>query len=128
MAPIRQPSAPGRPRLTGTTAWTAGILGLGALGAVALLYVFDPATSRFYPPCPLHALTGLDCPTCGGLRAAHLLLHGQIRAAFQLNPLLFVALPVAGILALRPALARARGFPWAALTGLIAYFLWRNFG
>jgi hypothetical protein len=97
-----------------------------ALGAAAVLFFFDPASHAFYPPCPLHALTGLDCPTCGGLRAAHLLLHGHLRAAFGTNPFLFFALPAAALLLLCPALARPRWVPWAALGILLAYFLWRN--
>jgi hypothetical protein len=103
-----------------------GLLLLAALGATALLFFFDPAAHSFYPPCPLHALTGLDCPTCGGLRAAHRLLHGHLRAAFAMNPFLFFALPALALLFLRPALARPRWVPWAALGILFAYFLWRN--
>jgi hypothetical protein len=60
----------------------------GALVAAAgLLYVFDPATTAAYPSCPFRALTGLLCPLCGGLRAAHALLHGRVVDAFWLNPL-----------------------------------------
>jgi hypothetical protein len=102
------------------------ILALAALGATALLFLFDPATTAAYPACPLHSLTGLDCPTCGGLRAAHQFLHGNLRAAFALNPFLFFALPAVTLLLLRPALARPRWVPWAALGILLAYFLWRN--
>lgn len=39
------------------------------------------------PLCPLHALTGIPCPTCGMTRAVAALLHGKIRLAFLLNPL-----------------------------------------
>ena len=102
-------------------------LTLAALGAAAVLYFVDPATSSIYPPCPLRSLTGLACPTCGTLRAAHLLLHGQFRAAFALNPLLFFALPVLALLCLRPSLARPRWVPWTLLAILLAYFLLRNF-
>lgn len=100
------------------------LLALFALIAAAVLFLFDPATHAFYPPCPLHALTGLDCPTCGGLRAAHLLLHGHLRAAFALNPFLFFALPVAALFFLRPF--RVRWLPWMALGALLAWFVWRN--
>ena len=102
------------------------VLALAAVGAAAMLFFFDPATTPHYPACPLHSLTGLDCPTCGGLRAAHLLLHGQFRAAFALNPFLFFALPVVALLLIRPALARPRWVLWTALGILIAYFFWRN--
>lgn len=109
-----------------TTKYAWAILGLSALGTAALLYCCDPATHGFYPRCPLHALTGLDCPACGGLRAAYLLLHGNFRAAYALNPFLFYALPVAALFLIRPLRVRARGLPWAALAALLAWFVWRN--
>lgn len=64
----------------------------GALAAVAaLIYVYDPASTWFYPSCPLRALTGWLCPLCGGLRAAHALLHGRVFDAVALNPFLIAA-------------------------------------
>lgn len=103
-----------------------GLLAMLALICGAILFFFDPADHGFYPACPLHSLTGLDCPTCGLLRAAHLLLHGEVHAAFALNPLLFFLIPAAGLLCLRPALRRTRWLPWAALGILLAWFVWRN--
>jgi len=73
----------------------------------------------------LHALTGLDCPTCGALRATHLLLHGQLRAAFAMNPFLFFAVPCLALLALPRKTPLPRWIPWAALAALLAWFLWR---
>ncbi len=61
--------------------------------AAVLLEVFDPATSGVFPPCPLRYLTGWYCPGCGSLRAIHQLLHGNLRAAWGLNPLTVVLLP-----------------------------------
>ena len=64
-----------------------------ALGAAAvLLATFDPATTWWFPSCPLYALTGLLCPLCGSLRALHSLLTGAPLAALALNPLLIVGL------------------------------------
>ncbi len=99
------------------------VLALAVLDALVLLYFFDPATYSFYPRCPLHAITGLDCPTCGMLRAIHLLLHGQIRAAFAVNPLLFMALPAGALLGIPPA---RRWLLWAVLAALAGWFIWRN--
>jgi len=65
--------------------------GVGTAGF--LLFNFNPALAPFYPPCPFHLLSGLYCPGCGSLRACHKLLHGNLRGAFGLNPLLVVALP-----------------------------------
>jgi hypothetical protein len=60
---------------------------------LAVLALFDPARDGIFPPCPLHALTGFQCPGCGGLRATHALLHGDVGAAFALNPLYVAVLP-----------------------------------
>jgi hypothetical protein len=62
-------------------------------GALAMLDLFDPATSGVFPPCPLRYLTGWYCPGCGSLRAIHQLLHGNLGAAWALNPLTVVLLP-----------------------------------
>lgn len=58
-----------------------------------MLDLFDPATSGVFPPCPLRYLTGWYCPGCGSLRAIHQLLHGNLSAAWALNPLTVVLLP-----------------------------------
>jgi hypothetical protein len=63
-----------------------------AMGAV-MLWVFDPATSGVFPPCPLRYLTGWYCPGCGSLRAIHQLLHGNLQAAWAMNPLTVILLP-----------------------------------
>ena len=63
------------------------------LGAIILLRAFDPATSTLFPPCPFRYLTGLYCPGCGSLRAIHQLLHGNLGAAWAMNPLSMLLLP-----------------------------------
>lgn len=70
------------------------LLAFGAV-SVVVLFAFDPAQNSFYPRCTIKLLTGLDCPGCGGLRATHQLLHGQVLAAFRLNPLLVTLAPLA---------------------------------
>jgi len=69
-----------------------GTLAIVAAGTIAL-DVFDPATSGLFPPCPLRYLTGWYCPGCGSLRALHQLLHGNVSAAWALNPLTVILLP-----------------------------------
>lgn len=64
-----------------------------ATTAAVTLSVFDPATSGVFPPCPIRYLTGWYCPGCGSLRALHQLLHGNLRAAWALNPLTVILLP-----------------------------------
>jgi hypothetical protein len=89
----------------------AGSSGLGKAGgaggggiapaAALILYCFDPARVRLYPGCPFHQWTGLDCPGCGGLRAAHELLHGHLLAALHLNLLFVGSLPALAWLGFR---------------------------
>ncbi len=73
----------------------AGAVG-GAIIVGLALYFFAPDQHRFYPRCLFHALTGLQCPGCGGLRAVHRLLHGDIAAAWHFNPLLVGLVPLLG--------------------------------
>ena len=60
------------------------------LGAVVLLcsyfniYIFR---------CIPKAITGYDCPFCGAQRALSNVLHGNFRAAIQINPYLFLISP-----------------------------------
>jgi hypothetical protein len=56
-----------------------------AAAAAALLYVRDPHRPGAYGLCPFHALTGLWCPGCGGLRAANDLVHGDLWASLSSN-------------------------------------------
>ncbi len=96
----------------------AAVLAFAAM--LVVLFVFDPARNSFYPQCAFKRLTGWDCPGCGGLRATHQLMHGNVRAAFALNPLLFVIAPIgAGWL-----VTHLRGWrvpaPLAGRTGVIA--------
>jgi hypothetical protein len=84
------PPAPQRDARKVAACVTAAVL----LAALTALFFFDPARHSLYPQCTLKRMTGWDCPGCGGLRATHQLLHGNVRAAFALNPLLFMVAPV----------------------------------
>ena len=53
----------------------------------------NPESNGFFPSCPFHKYTGLDCPGCGSQRAAHHLLNGHIGEAFAFNPLMVSAIP-----------------------------------
>jgi uncharacterized protein DUF2752 len=72
-------------------AWV--VLAAASAVAIVMLRIFDPATSRIFPPCPVRYLTGWYCPGCGSLRAIHQLLHGNLQAAWAMNPLTVVLLP-----------------------------------
>ncbi len=63
-------------------------------GAGTLYTAFvDPNSSHAFPRCPLKALTGLDCPFCGSLRAVHSLTHGHIVDALSHNALFVSSIP-----------------------------------
>ncbi|WP_413254481.1 DUF2752 domain-containing protein [Streptomyces europaeiscabiei] len=73
-------------------AWLGALL----LAAVALATALaDPAQPGPFPACPFRAVTGLDCPGCGSLRALHQLTRGHMVAAADCNALLLAFLPVA---------------------------------
>jgi len=75
-------------RITLLTIW-----GLLLLGAV-YVFAFEPGKTGIFPPCVFRQLTGLQCPGCGSTRALHQLLHGHFVAAFTLNPLFVIAIPL----------------------------------
>ena len=77
-------------RLMAGTLWV-----LSAAGA-AYLFFFQPGRTGFFPACPFRTLTGLNCPACGTTRGLHQLLHGNFIAAFELNPLMVLMLPILG--------------------------------
>lgn len=105
--------------------------------ALFVLFVFNPANSSFYVPCPFHRLTGLYCPGCGSLRAIHQLLHGNLLAAFALNPLMVLSLPFlgywfvsCGVLALRKRPLVSVIIPsfwiWLILLIILLFWILRN--
>jgi hypothetical protein len=72
-------------------------LGTGAVFAGALAYIglADPHRRGFlFPACPFKAITGLECPGCGGLRMTHDVLNGDFAAAVVDNVFLLVGLPL----------------------------------
>ena len=66
------------------------------LGTVYL--IFDPAETFWMPKCPIHTLTGLDCPGCGSQRAFHSLLHGDLAGAARANALLLLFIPLIAVM------------------------------
>ncbi len=50
-----------------------------------LVYRYNPENSWWMPKCPFHALTRLQCPSCGNTRALHALLHGRLTDALAYN-------------------------------------------
>lgn len=85
---------------------------LALVPLMAVLYFFPPDQHRFYPRCMFHATTGLQCPGCGGLRATHQLLHGNLTAAFNYNPMYVISLPFALFWGVAWLVKRRTGRDW----------------
>jgi len=107
--------------------------------ATAALRLRDPHVAGSWGLCPLRALTGLDCPLCGGLRAVNDLTHLRVGDAFHSNALLVVLLPVAvaawaGWLGRarrpgaerRPSSRRTTALWWSAAGLALAFTVFRN--
>ena len=73
----------------------ARLAALGAL-AVAADVAFDPSHTHL-PLCPFHAVTGLLCPLCGGLRAVNHLARGNVRAAMTDNVIVVIGAGLLGV-------------------------------
>lgn len=68
-------------------------VGATLLFAVAADVVLDPVHTHV-PLCPFKAITGWQCPLCGGLRAVYELAHLRIGTALRDNILVVAAIPV----------------------------------
>lgn len=112
-----------------------GVIAVAA-AAIAGTY-FDPVTAGFFPQCPLHATTGLNCPGCGLTRGFHALFHGDVLTALHFNALLPVYALIFGYLFIAMFLIAVRGrglsfkiFPpyalWIFLAVSIVFGIVRN--
>jgi hypothetical protein len=70
---------------------------LAAIGTVlaCVLVLFDVIPWR----CPVAALAGIPCPTCGVTRAVRAALHGETWSAFRLHPLWTFVVIIVGAIA-----------------------------
>lgn len=102
---------------------SAGVVGLGALGYVALVDPHRPGS--LFPPCPFKLITGWNCPGCGGLRMTHDLLHGDLAAAAVDNVFLLIGLPLLGMWSLWRHRQGRPTFPPASIAVIaVAAILW----
>jgi hypothetical protein len=108
----------GRGRVAGRARLVAPPL-LALAAALGYLAVADPRTPGHYPACPFRAVTGLECPACGTLRAVHALTRGDVAAAAGFNVLALALLPLAALLWWRAAAARRAGRPVRPLPGAV---------
>jgi hypothetical protein len=76
---------------------------------VCVYYFYDPSSAGWAWKCPMKALTGYDCPSCGNQRLVHALLHGRFVEAFHHNPFTMLSLPY--LIPLMLTLKSNKGFP-----------------
>ena len=118
------------PRL-GLPRWAGPAMALlVAAVVVGVVAAVDPGVPGRYPSCPLHALTGLQCPGCGTLRGLHALASGDPAGAVARNPLMVASLPFLAMAWLRwawssPMRISAR-MAWAVLAVVVGFGVARN--
>lgn len=77
----------------------SGLLMIGGFVGFGLTLSTMYATTGLGFPCPFRALTGWECPLCGGTRLGADLLRLQPGQAFAANPLVFVGLALLPVFA-----------------------------
>ncbi len=108
-----------------------------AAAGVFVVGYFNPTTAGFFPVCPLHAMTGLNCPGCGLTRGFHAIFHGDILAALHFNALLpiYLFVGIYLLISLGLIVVRGRGLSlnifkphllWGFLTLLLFFGVVRN--
>lgn len=122
------------------------LLLLAVLFPTAMIFVYFAIFGQtgdggwnFDSPCTFKSLTGLECPGCGGQRAIHFLLHGQILTAMRYNLFFVIALPFLCLFYIRfvqvyileqkqflRSFAFSPYFAYALLIGVILFFILRN--
>ena len=93
--------------VSGWARWSHALLLLGVLVMVGVgLYLTpDPAGHGTHqqlglPPCTIYYLTGRPCPSCGLTTSVSAILHGQFGLAWRANPMGFVIVAGAVVVAL----------------------------
>jgi Protein of unknown function (DUF2752) len=79
-----------------TPRWLAPVAVLGCIGASLGYTMWATPTENgadAIPSCLVKLTTGLDCPGCGGTRAAWYLMHGDLPAAARHHALFVFAVP-----------------------------------
>ena len=110
---------------------------LSLAAASGYLLLFEPGKSGVFLACPFRKITGFTCPGCGSTRAMHRLIHGDVIAAFQFNPLFILALPLLLYVLVRYTDAAIRGKPlnpnqlnansnWVQFVVILSFWIFRN--
>ncbi len=116
---------------------TVVLLWLTLAAGATYVFIFEPGKTGFFPSCAFRALTGFACPGCGSTRGFHRLLHGDVLAAFELNPLFILSLPFLIYAFVRYSSAVMRGQPikgnqlkpkyiWVLFVVILSFWIFRN--
>ena len=97
--------------------WLANLVAFTVAAAACVVLLFPPASSGFYPRCPIYLWLHIYCPGCGGTRALAALLHGRLNEAAHWNAMVVIFFPFAAVfLALTYSRAmRATTFLWPTI-------------
>ena len=112
------------------------LLATGLVGTCVGLAIWNPG-DHGQAICPTKAITGLDCPLCGGLRAAASLGRGNLVAAADHNLLMVAVLPFVTVWWVTWVVAAVNGRPaprlrisprawWAIGVVVVAFTVVRN--
>jgi hypothetical protein len=116
---------------------TALLIWLSIAAGATYLFIFEPGKTGFFPACPFRTLTGFTCPGCGSTRGLHRLLHGDVVAALEFNPLMVLSLPFLLYALVRYTTAAVRGRPlqrhyvkpkyiWMLFAVVMSFWVFRN--
>jgi hypothetical protein len=96
---------------------------LGVAGGAFVVGYFNPVTAGFFPQCPFHAMTGLNCPGCGITRGFNALFKGNILEALHFNALIPFYLIIFGYFVVSLLLVAGRGYglSWNFFTPKLMY-------
>jgi hypothetical protein len=102
--------------VSGWARWSHALLLLGVLVMVGVgLYLSpDPAGHGTHqqlglPPCTIHFLTGRPCPSCGLTTSVSAIVHGQFALAWRANPIGFLIVSGAVVVACNSLMALGWG-------------------
>jgi hypothetical protein len=128
----------GKVEVSGSDIWLARLFLISVFGAGLASYAFGfSPESMALLPCPLHFISGIECPGCGMTRACIALARGDWTQALHYNPLSMGLILFAGAYALAPGSLRqkwARLTPgirrttkWAVLASVLLFWVFRIF-
>lgn len=113
------------------------LLVAGCLVALTLLAHARPERGQLV--CPIKAVSGIPCASCGSSRALEAVVRGDLQGAVRLNPLAALGLVALGLWLTQAAVAMALGLPrwrvewneadivtvrWLAVLGVLVNWLY----